>query len=261
MLKLLLDQNKNNKVIALEDCLYVSTRILTVDKTGFDSEHMLFIMSPTYLWSIQEKEGDYFDFIRERLAENKGLARKKNADYLLYLMMESIIDNYQTSFESYTENNMLSLEAASIKPTPEFSSLIEQKKSDLFKIKRATSSFRDTLTKLEKIEIVDFRSNYFIELRDQSSHLLDNIEFELQQLESSINLIFSMQGHRLNEVMKTLTILSVIFIPLTFLAGIYGMNFRNIPELESEYGYYILLGIMLLITLLSVWYFKRKKWF
>lgn len=83
----------------------------------------------------------------------------------------------------------------------------------------------------------------------------------MQELESKINLIFSIQGHRLNEVMKTLTILSVIFIPLTFLAGIYGMNFEYIPELKFKYGYFILLGIMVLVTIASVWYFKRKKWF
>ena len=81
------------------------------------------------------------------------------------------------------------------------------------------------------------------------------------ELESKINLIFSIQGHRLNEVMKTLTILSVIFIPLTFLAGIYGMNFENIPELKFKYGYFILLGVMILVTFGAVWYFKRKKWF
>jgi magnesium transporter len=83
----------------------------------------------------------------------------------------------------------------------------------------------------------------------------------LQELESKINLIFSIQGHRLNEVMKTLTILSVIFIPLTFLAGIYGMNFENIPELKFKYGYFVLLGIMVFITICAIWYFKRKKWF
>ena len=90
---------------------------------------------------------------------------------------------------------------------------------------------------------------------------MTNIDFELQELESKINLIFSIQGHRLNEVMKTLTILSVIFIPLTFLAGIYGMNFENIPELKFQYGYFFLLGLMFLISLFIVLYFKRKKWF
>ena len=83
----------------------------------------------------------------------------------------------------------------------------------------------------------------------------------MQELESKINLIFSIQGHRLNEVMKTLTILSVIFIPLTFLAEIHRMNFENIPELKFKYGYFVLLGIIVFITIGAIWYFKRKKWF
>ena len=111
------------------------------------------------------------------------------------------------------------------------------------------------------IEIEGFDVKYFSELKEQTNNLVSNIDFELQELESKINLIFSIQGHRLNEVMKTLTILSVIFIPLTFLAGIYGMNFENIPELKIKNGYFILLGVMVLVTLISVWYFKRKKWF
>ena len=122
-------------------------------------------------------------------------------------------------------------------------------------------SLKDTVVKLEKMEIEGFNVKYFSERKEQTNNLISNIDFELQELESKINLIFSIQGHRLNEVMKTLTILSVIFIPLTFLAGIYGMNFENIPELKYEYSYFILLGIMVLITLVSVWYFKRKKWF
>ena len=107
----------------------------------------------------------------------------------------------------------------------------------------------------------NFNTKYFSELKEQTNNLIANIDFELQELESKINMIFSIQGHRLNEVMKTLTILSVIFIPLTFLAGIYGMNFANMPELNWKYGYFLILGLMLVITIISVWYFKKKKWF
>jgi magnesium transporter len=117
------------------------------------------------------------------------------------------------------------------------------------------------IVKLEKVEIKGVDVKYFSETKEQTINLIANIDFELQELESKINLIFSIQGHRLNEVMKTLTILSVIFIPLTFLAGIYGMNFENIPELKTQNGYYILLGVMVVISVLAVWYFKRKKWF
>ncbi|WP_166384225.1 MULTISPECIES: CorA family divalent cation transporter [unclassified Polaribacter] len=261
LIKLLSDEEHPNKVILLDNLFFVTTRVLITESNKLDSEQMVFIVSADFLWSIQEKQGDYFNWIRERLEGNKGIVRKKRADYLLFLLLESIIDNYQ---DTYLENAELSadkLNSTHIKPTPEFTSLVEKRKQELFNFKKATLSLRDTIIKLEKIEIEGFDVKYFSELKEQTSNLISNIDFELQELESKINLIFSIQGHRLNEVMKTLTILSVIFIPLTFLAGIYGMNFENIPELKSKYGYFILLGVMAIVTIVSVWYFKRKKWF
>jgi magnesium transporter len=222
---------------------------------------MIFIVSADFLWSIQEKKGDYFNWIRQRLEGNKGIVRKKKTDYLLFLLLESIIDNYQSTYQENAALNSDKLSAVNIKPTPEFTSLVEKRKQELFNFKKATMSLKDTIVKLEKIEIDGFNVKYYSELKEQTNNLISNIDFELQELESKINLIFSIQGHRLNEVMKTLTILSVIFIPLTFLAGIYGMNFENIPELKSENGYFILLGTMVIISVISIWYFKRKKWF
>lgn len=207
------------------------------------------------------KKGDYFNWIRQRLEGNKGIVRKKKTDYLLFLLLESIIDNYQNTYQENAALNSDKLSAVNIKPTPEFTSLVEKRKQELFNFKKATMSLKDTIVKLEKIEIEGLNVKYYSELKEQTNNLISNIDFELQELESKINLIFSIQGHRLNEVMKTLTILSVIFIPLTFLAGIYGMNFENIPELKSENGYFILLGTMVVISIISIWYFKRKKWF
>ena len=261
LIKLLSDEDHPNKVILLDDLLFITTRVLITESNKLDSEQMIFIVSTDFLWSIQERPGDYFGWIRERLEGNKGIVRKKKADYLLFLLLESIIDNYQDTYQENAELSADKLNSTHIKPTPEFTSLVEKRKQELFNFKKAALSLKDTIVKLEKIEIDDFDVKYFSELKEQTNNLISNIDFELQELESKINLIFSIQGHRLNEVMKTLTILSVIFIPLTFLAGIYGMNFENIPELKLKYGYFILLGIMVLITFVSVWYFKRKKWF
>ncbi|WP_282072788.1 magnesium and cobalt transport protein CorA [Polaribacter atrinae] len=261
LIKLLGDEEHPNKVILLDNLLFVTTRVLITQSQKLDSEQMIFVVSSDFLWSIQEKSGDYFGWIRERLEGNKGIVRKKKTDYLLYLILESIIDNYQNTYEVNADLSADKLNSTHIKPTPEFTSLVEKRKQELFNFKKATLSLRDTIIKLEKVEIKDFNIKYFNELKEQTNNLVSNIDFELQELESKINLIFSIQGHRLNEVMKTLTILSVIFIPLTFLAGIYGMNFENIPELKSKYGYFILLGVMAIVTIVSVWYFKRKKWF
>lgn len=261
LIKLFMDKEHSNKVILLNDLVFISTRVLKTESRTLDSEQMFFIISSGFLWSIQEKDGDYFNWIRERIENNKGIVRRKKADYLLFLILESIVDNYEDTYQKNAELSASILEAENIKPTPDFTAKVEKRKQELFNFKKATLSLKDTIIKLEKIKINDFDIKYFSELKEQTNNLISNIDFELQELESKINLIFSIQGHRLNEVMKTLTILSVIFIPLTFLAGIYGMNFEHIPELKFKYGYFILLGIMVLVTIISVMYFKRKKWF
>lgn len=261
LIKLLIDEEHPNKVIELDEVLFIAIRVLKDEYTVFDSEQMIFIASTDFIWSIQEKRGDYFEWIRERIETNKGLVRKKKAHYLLFLILESIIDNYQSIYQKSADFISSKIELSKIKSTPEFTALIEKRKQELFNFKKASSSLRDTIVKMEKVQLIHKKSKYFAELKEQSINLNNDIDFELKELESKINLIFSIQGHRLNEVMKTLTIFSVIFIPLTFLAGIYGMNFKNMPEYGYKYGYFILLGVMLFIAALTIWYFIKKKWF
>lgn len=261
LIKLLMEEEHATKVIVLDDLLFVTIKVLKTENEKLDDEQMIFMISSDFLWSIQEKPGDYFSWIRERIEGHKGIVRKKKADYLLYLIIEAIIDNYEETYVKHEELSDAILEATHVKPTPEFTTLVENRKQELYTFKKATMGLKNMIVKLEKVNVKGIDRKYFSEIKEQTINLISDIDFELQELESKINLIFSIQGHRLNEVMKTLTILSVIFIPLTFLAGIYGMNFENIPELKHEYGYFILLGIMVLVTVISVWYFKRKKWF
>ncbi|WP_236969546.1 CorA family divalent cation transporter [Membranihabitans marinus] len=261
LIKLMMDDEHPNKVIQLEDVLFVSARILIHENLSFSSEQMIFIVSSNMLWSIQEKKGDYFDWIRERLENNIGIARKKKADYLLYLILESVLDNYNLVFDKFSKEEEGDLSIFSADASPAFAEKIEMRKHNLFKFKKAASSLRDTISKLEKNQVMGFKGKYFSELKEQNNHLLSDIDFELQEQESMLNLMFSYQGQRLNEVMKTLTIFSVIFIPLTFMAGIYGMNFKYIPELELKNGYFYLWGLMVVVALICIWYFKKKKWF
>ncbi|WP_338812243.1 magnesium and cobalt transport protein CorA [Bernardetia sp. Wsw4-3y2] len=261
LLKLIKDDEQSNKVIELEDLLFVSIRVLKTENDSLDSEQMFFIVSSDFVWSIQEQKGDYFGWIRERIRDNKGLIRKKKSDYLLFLLIESIIDNYYETNQNYIEMYSEMLDTTKVKPTPEFTNQIEKQRRNLLKFKKSANSLRTTLLRLEKVKNKNIKSSYFSELKEQTNDLITDIDFDLQTLESSLNLVFSIQGHRLNEVMKTLTIFSVIFIPLTFLAGIYGMNFKNIPELETQNGYYVLLGVMSVITVGIIIYFKQKKWF
>lgn len=261
LIKLLVDPNHPNKVIGLREMLFISIKVLKTEKSKLSQEQMIFIFSPGFIWSIQEKKGDYFEWIRERIYDNIGLVRKKRADYLLFLILESIIENYQEAATKYSTKHKDHVALSEIKPTPEFTAKLERQKQKLFRAKRAIISLRDTITKLEKVELKDFHGNYFSELKEQATNLISDVEFEIQEIESSMNLIYSVQGHKLNEVMKTLTIFSVIFIPLTFIAGIYGMNFENMPELRWQSGYFMIIGVMVIVTFGIIWYISRKKWF
>ncbi|GGF81304.1 magnesium and cobalt transport protein CorA [Wenyingzhuangia marina] len=261
LLKLITEEKHPNKVLELDNALFVTIKVLKTETKNFQTEQMFFVLTPHILWSIQEEKGDYFEWIRERIRENKGIVRNKKTDYLLFLILESIIDNYEDAYDKISSSMETLNQGTDVKPTPEFTQNIEKEKNILITFKKAATSLRDIITKLEKVEQQKINKKFYSELSTQIHNLLNSIDFDLQEMESKINLIFSIQGHRLNEVMKTLTIFSVIFIPLTFLAGIYGMNFEYIPELKHHNGYFVLLGVMVIVTLGSIYYFRKKKWF
>lgn len=261
LLRLLSAQNPGNKVIELEDQLFIAIEIVKTEEQILEAEQLFFVVSKDFLWCIQEKRGDHFDEIRTRISDNKGIVRKKKADYLLFFILETIISNYEEKYNASILIKTFLERKNRLEPTPEFMLEVEQKKAMIDEFKKASHGIRDVVIKLERVEMEEFQTKYFSELREQINTLIGDIDSDLRELESQVNLFFSIQGHRLNEVMKTLTIFSVIFIPLTFMAGIYGMNFKNMPELQWEYGYFILLGVMLLVTLVSILIFKKKKWF
>lgn len=261
LLRLLTSQNPGNKVLELGDQLFIAINILKTENQELEAEQLFFVIAPNFLWCIQEKEGDQFDWIRTRIADPKSLIRKKKADYLLFFILETVISNYKEKYEaSIIIGNSLKRKDTP-EPTPAFMFEVEQKKAMIDEFRKASHGLRDTVAKLERVELKGFQRKYFSELREQINTLIGDIDSDLRELESQVHVFFSLQGHRLNEIMKTLTIFSVIFIPLTFIAGIYGMNFSTIPELQWKYGYFILLGLMLLITLIAILIFRKKRWF
>lgn len=260
LITLLREEEHTNKVIELDNLLFIALKVLKTEQTAFASEQMLFVMSPNLLWSMQESVGTYFEWIRQRQKSGKGLSRRKNVDYLLFLLIQSLVDNYELTFEQLTDDSLKNLQLSEIDPTPEFTAQVETQKQHLSNLKKATLSLRNTLVKLEKAKSVPLENKYFTELKEQANNLITDIDFELQELDSKMNLIFAIQSHRLNEVMRILTVISVLFIPLTFFAGIYGMNFEYIPELKWRYGYFILLGLMFCMTTGIVMYFRHRKW-
>ncbi len=261
LIKLLSGDEHPNKMIELDDLLFVAIRVLKPEFKPIEAEQMYFAIGSNFVWSIQERSGDYFGRVREKLCNPKGLARNKKADYLFFLILEAIIDHYELRLQQlidYINTQLIEIDNNS---TGELTKEVEEHKRSLFDFKRAAVSLRNLILNLEKTELDDFDNKYFPELKEQTNNLISDIDFELQALESKLNLAFSIQSDNLNQVMKTLTSYSVIFIPLTFIAGIYGMNFVNMPELQTKNGYFILLAAMLLVALASIWYFSKRKWF
>jgi magnesium transporter len=261
LIKLLGAPEHANKLLHVDQTLFVSIRILKTDQKSLGSEQMYFMFDHQVLWSIQEKKGDYFGWIRERIEHDRGVVRKQGTDYLFYLILESIVENYKETFRKLTQKEWDMSRLLHTEPTTEVMLRLEKSKKKLIKIKRAGTSLREICLKLESIDSHQVHKKYFAELKEQCAILLSEIDFEIQEIESSVNLMYSLQSQKLNEVMKTLTIFSVTFIPLTFLAGVYGMNFKYMPELSSPNGYYVVLGIMALTFVGVLSYFKFKKWF
>jgi magnesium transporter len=265
LIHLFSDTSHRTKAVALRDCFFFTAKSIHYsDSESLSLEQMMFVVSPQFIWSTQEKRGDHFDHIRERLEKNVNKVRERGTDYLLFLILESIVDNYYTTYENLTDDDDKLVELNWSNADPNILEKIESRKAHLFRIRKSLFNLKEAIHQIINMEehvVLDESIKYFSELKEQAGYLIDQIDNDMHRLESSTNLFFSLQSHRLNEVMKTLTILSVIFIPLTFIAGIYGMNFENMPELKMKYAYFGVLAVMLTIVLTSVIYFKRKKWF
>ncbi|MCB9224848.1 MAG: magnesium and cobalt transport protein CorA [Crocinitomicaceae bacterium] len=255
------EDDRKNKIIDMDDSFHLTINVLLFEGGEFLHDNIRLFYKDNVVWTIQEKPGDHFEQVREYIRENKGIIRRRNADYLIFKLLEAILDGYEEAYDSFHATVSKFDNIHKLKPNPEFVIEIEQLKQKLLIIKNSLMSLREMLAHLNNWEFEHFGAHYFGLLKERSQLLIEEIDMNLQFQESNLNLIFNLQSHRLNEIMNTLTVFSVIFIPLTFLTGLYGMNFTNMPELGWPYGYFILLGIMFVITIISLIIIKRKKWF
>lgn len=262
----ILDIDQRPKFQEFEDyCFFTLKSILPTEKKEVQSEQLSFILGKNYLVSFQEKKGDYFEHVRQRIRDNIGIVNQRTTDYLLFLLLESILDNYFKTLDNIElQVDEFGIIDINSDPSPDMLKLIEFHKREIHQIKKTINPIKEFITKIEreKFSLIQKKHlKYFLELKDLCLTLLDDCDKIDVRLESSINLFFSIQGHRMNQVMKTLTIVATIFIPLTFVAGVYGMNFANMPELNWKWGYFAVLGIMLAVFLFMLYYFRKKKWF
>lgn len=262
----ILDINQRPKFQDYDGYWFFSLKsILPTDNSDIETEQISFILGQNYLVSFQERVADFFEHVRYRIRNKVGKARDRGPDFLLYLLLEAILDNYFKTLNDI-ESKIEGLKFSDIRvdPSPEVLKDIENYKRQVHHIKNTISPIRDFIVKmdLEQSDFVETRhKQYFMELKDLCLTLVDDCEQLEVRLESNINLFFSVQGHRMNQVMKTLTVVATIFIPLTFIAGIYGMNFTNMPELGWKWGYFGIWGIMLSVFAGMLIYFRKKKWF
>lgn len=261
----ILDVNQRPKFQDYDNVSFLTLKSIVTSNNEIRTEQISFVFRPNYLISFQEKKADYFEHLRQRLRENKGILRERNADYLLYTMLESILDNYFKTLTKLEDDiEVYNFTDAKQDPSPDVLGIIEKQKKFAHFIKKSVLPIKEFTQVVDRGEcqfVEQSHVKYFLEIKDLCLTLIDHCDMILASLESTTNLFFSVQGHRMNQVMKTLTIVSTIFIPLTFIAGVYGMNFIHMPELEWTYGYIGVWLIFIFVLLLMVVYFKRKKWF
>jgi magnesium transporter len=245
--------------------LYLVLKMISLGKTGeIVTEQTSIITGRNFVLSFQEGiEGDVFTTIRERIRTGKGRIRKAGADYLAYSLVDAIVDNYFVVLEKLGERIEL-LETELIQnPTQKTVQKIYHLKRELIFIHNAVWPLREVVSSLGKQEsqlIQDTTVPYIRDVYDHVIHVIDSVDIYREMLSGMLDMYLSSVSNRLNEVMKVLTIIATIFMPLTFVAGVYGMNFKNMPELDWRYGYPAVLAVMSAIAGLMLFYFKRKKW-
>jgi magnesium transporter len=260
----IVNTNQRPKLDDFNDYMYVVFKMLYYNSSNeLVVEHVSFILGDTFVISFQEAEGDVFNFVRERIRENKGRIRSQKADYLLFALLDAIVDHYFLILEEFG-NKIEDLEEMLITNSDDaLVYKIQSLKKESIKIRKSIFPLREVINKIEKYQdkLIDADTKtYFRDLYDHTIHVIETTETYRDHIWGLMDMHMTNISNKMNNVMKVLTIIATIFIPLTFLAGIYGMNFENMPELKWEYGYYIFWATLIVIFILMVFYFKKKRW-
>lgn len=248
----------------LGDYLYINLKMISCSaaEPGIKIEHISLLLGPDFLLSIQETVGDIFDPVRERIRKNARI-RKSGADYLAYALIDAIVDNYFVVMEKLEEEVEDLEEELVANPAPDSIQKINRMKKDMIFLKKSVWPLREVISSLERTESPLVQESSTIYLRDVYDHtiqVIDTLETFHDMISGMVDLYLSGLSYKMNEIMKVLTLIATIFIPLTFIAGVYGMNFEHMPELDWEYGYYSALLFMAIVVVSMLAYFRSRKW-
>ncbi len=261
----ILNTGQRPKVEEFEDYIYFVIKMIYVnDETNeIRSEQVSMVLGNNFLISLQEAPGDVFEPVRERIRRGRGRIRKGGVDYLTYALIDAVVDHYFVVLEKIgvviedLEEDLLA------GPTAETMQRIHDLKRELIYLRKQVWPTREVINTVAKGELSLVQENtvlFFRDVYDHTIQIVDTIESYRDVLSGMLDLYLSTLSNRMNEVMKVLTIIATIFIPITFVAGIYGMNFKYMPELEWKWGYLAVWSLIGGIALLMIVFFKRKKW-
>ncbi|MGA1870607.1 MAG: magnesium/cobalt transporter CorA [bacterium] len=261
----ILNTSQRPKYEDFEQYLYVVLKMLTFDEgeKEIKAEQVSIIIGPHFLLSFQEKEGDIFNPVRERIRNAKGRIRKMGTDYLAYALLDAIIDYYFVILEKIGEEIEDLEELLLTNPTHETLHTIHHLKQEIIFLRKSIWPLREVINALTRGEFTMIHETTGIYLRDVYDHTIqaiDTIETFRDIISGMLDIYLSSISNKMNNVMKVLTIIATIFIPMTFVAGIYGMNFKYMPELEWRWGYPAVWALMGAIFIVMLIYFKTKEW-
>jgi len=261
----MVDTDQRPKIKDLGNYIFIILKMLYYAEKDNEMkvEQVSLVLGKNYVISFQEREGEVFDSIRERIRNNLGQIRKAGADYLIYALIDAIIDNYFTVIEKLGEETENLEDKVISQPNPANVQAIHKLKRDLIFLRKSVWPLREVINILERGEsllILKATNLYLRDIYGQTIQVMDTVETLRDVLSGILDIYLSSMSNRMNEIMKVLTIIATIFIPLTFIVGIYGMNFQYIPEIKWIWGYPVVLSVMLIIVIAMLVFFRRKKW-
>jgi len=262
----ILNTDQRPKIEDLSKYIFVVLKVMRAGSKEGDEieiEQISLILGSDYVLTLQEREGDVFDPIRDRIRSNRGRLRRMGADYLAYALIDAIVDNYFVVLERLGERMEFLEEKVAAAPTTETLQVIHHLKTEMVFVRKSVWPLREVIGGLERTEsplIQETTGMYLRDVYDHAIQVIDAVETFRDMLSGMLDIYLSSVSNRMNEVMKVLTIIATVFIPLTFIAGLYGMNFRYMPELEWRWGYPLVWLVMIVIAVLMVIYFRGKKW-
>jgi magnesium transporter len=261
----ILNTGQRPKLEEFDNCLFLVVKMLRYDKETqmIISEQLSMVLGNTFLLTFQEQPGDVFEPVRERIRKQKARIRASGIDYLAYALLDCVVENYVFIVERLGEQIEDMEEEVLERAKPAVMEKINTFKREMNFLRKSIRPAREAVVQLAKLDselIHDQTIPFLKDLQDLVTQAAEAIDTYRDMLSDQLNLYNSVIGNRMNDIMKVLTIFAAIFIPLTFIAGIYGTNFEYLPELKFKYSYFIFWGVMVGVAVVMLIYFKKKKW-